>query len=237
MRHEYTGEAMFEYFGKKKNIAYKYPTPTHDLLIEPFCGAAYFALLHWDREVWLNDKNPVISEIWRYLQKSDPEGILRLPLPRPGQPIAEVPSLPQVERDLIGFVVSPSNSSPRLSVPTLDHEWFSAGRWRGRIRYIAHNLHKIRRWTITNLDYLELPCGLRASWFVDAPYQHAGRSYPYRIGYYAVLGEWCRNLRGQAIVCEDDLADWLPFRVLDPSQPCNRFYRGNAIECYWTNET
>jgi len=188
---------MFEYYGTKKTIAYRYPAPTHDLLVEAFGGAGYYSLLHWDRDVWLNDRNPVIAGIWRYLTQADRHDILRLRPPRLGQPITDLPGLSQVERDLVGFLVAPSASSPRLTAPK-DHSWFSSGRWLRRIQFIADNLHKVRHWTITNLDYLELPCGLRASWFVDALYQYPCRAYPYTIKDYAALGEWCRNLRGES---------------------------------------
>jgi hypothetical protein len=228
---------MFPYFGDKKTLSGKYPPPTHDTLIEPFCGAAYYSLRHWDRSVWINDKNPVITEIWKYLQKASPESIARLRMPRPGQLIADLPGFSEVERDLIGYLCAANDSRPRRRPPSFKGRWFSPAKWQSRIAYIAENLHKVRHWTITNLDYLDLP-DRKGSWFVDAPYQVTEHQYTCRPDDYAVLGEWCRNLRGQVIVCENDLADWLPrLEVLDPALPFNRPCRGNAIECYWTNES
>ena len=62
----------------------------------------------------------------------------------------------------------------------------------------------------------ECPVSGEATWFIDPPYQVAGRHY--RFGSeqldYARLAKWCRSRPGQVIVCENEGADWLPFRPL-----------------------
>ena len=71
-------------------------------------------------------------------------------------------------------------------------------------------------------DYRSAP-DLEATWFVDPPYQPTrGMKTGQGLGYapgctsreldYGELAEWCRSRRGQVIVCEQEGADWLPFR-------------------------
>jgi 16S rRNA G966 N2-methylase RsmD len=55
-----------------------------------------------------------------------------------------------------------------------------------------------------------------ATWFIDPPYQKAGRHYrfgPDQIDY-DELATWCLSRPGQVIVCENEGADWLPFQNL-----------------------
>jgi len=35
---------MFSYYGSKKKIVKYYPEPVHDVIIEPFAGAAWYSL-------------------------------------------------------------------------------------------------------------------------------------------------------------------------------------------------
>lgn len=96
-------------------------------------------------------------------------------------------------------------------------------------------------------DYRECPVTGQATWFVDPPYQVAGVRYRYnstRIDF-AALGDWCRSLDGQVIVCENDGADWLPFRWHRAVPSCA--WRGPQPDSYdgiarvsreviWTND-
>ena len=55
-----------------------------------------------------------------------------------------------------------------------------------------------------------------ATWFVDPPYQGAGKHYRFgseHIDFLALAG-WCKSRPGQVIVCENKGAGWLPFREL-----------------------
>src|SRR5262249_37436406 len=54
-----------------------------------------------------------------------------------------------------------------------------------------------------------------ATWFIDPPYQHAGRRYPgqYRLNY-GDLAHWCLRRRGLVIVCGGADDDWLSFDSL-----------------------
>jgi 16S rRNA G966 N2-methylase RsmD len=76
---------------------------------------------------------------------------------------------------------------------------------------IAGQLSSIRHWKIAEADYAEAP-DVRATWFVDPPYEGAGRYYAHSRIDYAELAQWSRSRQGQVIVCENEGATWLPFR-------------------------
>ncbi len=58
---------MFYYYGRKKQIARRYPEPAYDIIIEPFAGAAAYALHgdRWQRDVFLIKKDPQVTKIWK----------------------------------------------------------------------------------------------------------------------------------------------------------------------------
>lgn len=71
---------FWTYFGGKYRLGIKYPPPTYNTIIEPFAGAAGYALNYSERNVILCDLNPIIAGIWKYLitAKSE-EGACWLP--------------------------------------------------------------------------------------------------------------------------------------------------------------
>jgi len=77
---------FFSYYGSKWRAAPKYPAPVEDTIIEPFAGSAAYALLYYDRKVILNDLNPTIAALWRYLvnPKTTRDTILKIPLAQMG---------------------------------------------------------------------------------------------------------------------------------------------------------
>ena len=40
---------MWSYCGSKSKLVKHYPTPKHNLTIEPFAGSARYALRYWER--------------------------------------------------------------------------------------------------------------------------------------------------------------------------------------------
>ena len=80
---------------------------------------------------------------------------------------------------------------------------------------IAEQLFKIRHWRIELGDYTAAP-NEPATWFIDPPYQFGGHKYRMsnRAIDYRALAAWCQSRQGQAIVCENTKADWLPFFTL-----------------------
>jgi hypothetical protein len=74
---------------------------------------------------------------------------------------------------------------------------------------------------------------MMATWFVDPPYQRAGKEYIHAGDAldFPALGVWCRQRRGQALVCENVGADWLPFEpfMLAKAGPARRV----SAEALW----
>jgi len=222
MKRTAIGRSILNYFGSKVSTAHKYPWPKHDTIIEPFCGGAGYSLCHWERKVQLYDLNPDVVRAWQYVISSTPEEILQLPLIEPGQRVDELDCCDEA-RLLIGFSVQAACANAPCQVLSAGwkehngkpqhHDAGWATLWgetrRQRVAEVAAN---VKHWTVGLLPYASLP-NVKSTWFVDPPYQDAGRNYPFgsdRINYQH-LADWCRSRRGQVIVCENEGADWLPF--------------------------
>lgn len=205
---------MFSYYGSKSKIAHLYPAPKYERIIEPFAGSARYSLLHFENEVTLLDANPMIVDIWRYLIAASERDILSLPDVPSKVTLDVFTQLDPVEKNLIGFHLCRGKAKPR-KVGHGQNDWDKT-----KIR-IAKNLHKIRHWSVSCLDYSAIGLlDLRATYFIDPPYQQTqvrsnSDRYPYgdEIEYHA-LAAVIRRLRGQVIVCEGRGADWLPFQLL-----------------------
>lgn len=204
--------AFFCYYGAKWRAAPHYPRPSHDVVIEPFCGAAGFSVLNHRRQVRLFDVNETIIGVWRYLIAVRQAELLALP-----DVVDEIPAgLAPEARDLIGFWLNKGCERPRPRAGA----WMRSGKYPGSFwgpavrQRLAGALPFIRHWTAAVASYESLP-DVEATWFIDPPYEGAaGRHYKFSSIDYAHLGEWCRRRRGQVIVCEEDGARWLPFTPL-----------------------
>lgn len=209
---------FWRYYGGKFRAAPRYPAPRHATIVEPFAGSAGYSMRYPDRRVILIEKYPVVAEMWRYLVSVSEEEIRRIPL-NPKH-VSEVPSwVPQPARHLIGWWFNNATASPCLALSAGRIKLASMGRklegWTEHTRErVASQLHAIRHWQIIEGDYTAAP-DVEATWFVDPPYNnYVGAHYkhgPNGIDY-AALGDWCRRRRGQVLVCENEGADWLPFR-------------------------
>ena len=83
---------MFYYYGRKKQIARHYPKAQHDVIVEPFAGAASYALHgdNWKKEVVLIEKDKRVAEIWKWLiEEATPTDISRLPDLKTGEKSSE----------------------------------------------------------------------------------------------------------------------------------------------------
>lgn len=99
---------------------------------------------------------------------------------------------------------------------------------------IAAQIDRIKHWKIIEGDYRAAP-DIEAAWFVDPPYQKAGKHYVHKMlpDEYAELGAWCRTRRGQVVVCEAAGADRLPF---EPFMAAKAAYeRVVSHEVIWRN--
>ena len=208
---------FWRYYGGKWRSAPHYPRPEYGAIIEPFAGAAGYALRYPDRAVTLVERYGVIAAIWRYLIRVPEAEVRRVPTV---QHTDDLPGwVPEEARHLVGFWMNTGVTRPCRQL--------SAGRLRlsrrGRIfegwtpatrERVAGQVGRIRHWRVVEGDYTAAP-NVTATWFIDPPYNNqAGVHYVHGPGGldYRELAAWCRDRRGQVMVCENVGADWLPFR-------------------------
>jgi len=214
---------MFGYYGSKWRIAPHYSRPQYDTIIEPFAGSACYSLMYPEKNVILNDLNPNIAELWRYLihEKTTREEILNIPNVRTEEDLKKLPPSQQI---LVGFWFAKARVEPATK-PTgwmneeggkkYEHHYWG----QRRKERIANQVGLIKHWKILEGPYENIP-NQEATWFVDPPYSgDAGRAYTCQVGSgdstdYLHLADWCKELQGQVIVCENAGADWLDFKEL-----------------------
>ena len=231
---------FFTFFGSKWRAAPHYEAPRFDHIIEPFAGSAGYAMRYPDRKVTLVERDPLIAATWRYLLTVSPAEVLALPDIQATQSVDDLQVCPEA-RLLIGWWLEYACRKPKKR----PGQWMRRGVanggararwamwWNQRVRErIASQLGAIRHWTLIEGAYDAAPA-VDATWFIDPPYQVAGK---YRFGSkgidYAALGAWCATRKGQVIVCENVGASWLPFRPW-------RDIRGTSKvshEAIWTND-
>lgn len=205
---------FWRYYGGKWRAAPRYPTPVHRTIVEPFAGAAGYALRYPDRDVVLVEKYPVVAEIWRYIIGVSAAEVRRIPLV---EAVADLPSwVPAGGRYLVGFAMNAAVVSPRTRLSAGRRKLREMGRvyegWSEAQRErVASQVEYIRHWRIIEGDYTAVP-DIKATWFVDPPYHNrAGSYYVHNRVDYPALAAWCRTRRGQVLVCENEGATWAPF--------------------------
>lgn len=213
---------FWNYYGGKWRMAPKYMYPGYDTIIEPFAGAAGYSLRHFERKVILVEKYPVVAEVWRWLIGASSRDVLSVPLV---EHVDDLPaSTPLGARHLVGFRLNNGSAQPKRQLSSGMRKLAACGRSCGWTectrRQVASQVERIKHWTIIEGDYTAAP-DMRCTHFVDGPYNNkAGESYihgPRDIDF-AHLAAWCRYRRGEIIVCENEGADWLPFRPLHTSK-------------------
>lgn len=225
---------FFSYFGGKYMRAHRYPVPRHRTIIEPFAGAAGYSVRHHERDVILYDTSPYVAGVWRYLLRTPASEIERLPLVSPGEDVRSLP-IPQEAQWLIGFWINQGSSVPKRTVGGRQSNkragyyatWAEPARTR-----LARQVEQIRHWRFVEADYREAP-DLKATWFIDPPYEKHPTHYPDRIEDFGALASWCRSRQGQTIVCETEGATWLPFTPITRVQ--GTLHR-NTQEVAWIAE-
>lgn len=231
---------FIRYYGGKWRTAPSYPSPKHNTIVEPFAGAAGYSLLYSDRDVILIEKYAVLAEMWRYLISVDSYEIMAIPTV---EHVNDLPSwVPQGGRTLVGFAMNAACVSPCKSLSAGRKRSIERGRkyegWSSQLRIeVADNVNRIRHWKVIEGDYTLAP-DIEATWFVDPPYNNrAGSYYIHSDLDYVSLGSWCRGLPGQVIVCENEGADWLPFKpfkkIKAMSRPNGKSFSAEVI---WTND-
>jgi hypothetical protein len=204
---------FFCYYGGKWRAAPKYPVPDHETIVEPFAGAAGYATRYYDRKVVLVERDPIVAGLWQYLTRVTPAEILSIPDVPEGDTVENLATTEEA-RWLVGFWLNKGVSAPRKTPSA----WMRQGIrprsfWGPEIRRrLASQVEKIRHWRIVEGSYERAP-DLRATWFVDPPYEKAGKHYRFgaELIEYEGLAAWCMSRDGTIIVCENVGARWLPF--------------------------
>ncbi|WP_436528643.1 hypothetical protein [Actinoplanes sp. HUAS TT8] len=209
---------FFGYFGGKWRDAVKnYPEPKYDTIVEPFAGSAGYAMRYPSRKIILCEIDPILAGIWKYLINVDPTEILSIPDIGPDGSVDDL-KVCEEAKWLVGFWLNRGAASPRRSPSRWMRDGIRPGSfWGERVKQtIAAQVGAIRHWQVIDGGYSSLPPLHAATWFIDPPYETAGKNY--RFGSeqinYAELAEWCKSRPGQVIVCENEGATWLPFRSL-----------------------
>lgn len=225
---------MWSYYGSKQKIAKLYPKPLFDTIVEPFAGAAWYSVTHRGKQCILNEKYEVVVDIWNWLiNQATPEEILEHKDFLLGDDVREL-GLSKPHEDLIGFCINRGTSSPCNIVQKWSCQVKSkpshASTTEFSLKRIASLIPEIKHWKILSGDYRELP-DIEATWFIDPPYQKGGQYYKHNLIDYEELANWCKSRRGQVIVCENDVANWLNFTPLVGITG----QRKKTMETMWTN--
>lgn len=239
-------KSIFSYYGGKSKIAELYPAPKHDLIIEPFAGAAAYAFRHArrgsGRTAWLNDLDERVGSIWEFLLSPDAADWVENVWPRTvneGRTFNDY--LPDDSPNgLIELFRAEANQGTQ-GARGVHNVVTSMGakcwpRTKGKLLDI---IPLISHWRFTRRDYSSIIHPYDATWFIDPPYFNvAGQRYRTGSGInYDALGVWCRSRRGQAIVCENAGAGWLDFQPLEHRRVSirSRYQKADAKEVMWTS--
>lgn len=204
---------FFCYYGGKWRAAPRYPFPRYNKIVEPFAGAAGYATRYHHCDVTLIERDPKIAALWRFLIHAKESEISRLPMLGHDQTVDDLGDVPAEARWLVGFWLNKGASQPCLRPSA----WMRSGirpnsYWGAAVRaQLAWQVGKIKHWKIVEGSY-EYAIQNEATWFVDPPYEGAGKLYKHCQIDYPKLAAWVRELPGLVIVCENDGATWLPFK-------------------------
>lgn len=201
---------FINYFGGKYRCALMYPEPSFDVVIEPFAGAAGYSLRHYKKKIKLYEKYDDLVEMWKFLIESNEQDVMSLPLFFDD---LQKENIPRGAKVLIGFLLNtgttrPCKSKSKWAIKYSDSSQFWGEKRRERI---AKQVAFIKHWEIHKIEDYSLIPQEKATWFIDPPYQKQGIHYVHgsqEIDFYS-LGSWCKQRKGEIIVCEQEGSDWL----------------------------
>lgn len=211
-------EIMFYYYGRKKKIGNKYKLSTKDIIIEPFAGSAAYSLRkeNINKNVILFEKSKRIYDLWKWLiEVAEYDDIIKLGNIKKGDKVNEF------------IKILHSASKRAFDYKTITVTSVMEANWNSNLPKMAELVGKIKHWKIYNNCYSEIDNvvgNLDSCWFVDPPYKgDAGTGYSHSSKDidYDKLSEWCKNRKGDVIVCEGLDANWLPFEKLTQQSTIN----------------
>ncbi len=238
-------KAAFSFYGAKSKILAFYPSPKHDMIIEPFAGGASYSLRHGaGREVWINDLDPKVFAMWTFIRDDLPAWLDRIPARvAVGERVSGL--LHEMPLGLVSLLQSEANQGTQGAKGVHDQVTSMGAKCWPRIKdKLAWAHERCQGWIITNLAYNYIHAeavGARAgaaTWFIDPPYDNtAGRRYRQQVVDYNALRDFCLTRRGQVIVCENMGAGWLPFQpVVNRRGIRSRYQKSTAQEGIWVGE-
>jgi site-specific DNA-adenine methylase len=222
------------YGGKWRDALRNYPQPEFSTIVEPFAGSAGYSVRYAHHKVHLYELDPILVAVWKYLIGVKPSEILGI-CDVPPQGTVDDLKVSQEARWLVGLWLNRAANGPRRAPSKWMRDGIRPGSfWGKRVREtIAKQVDLIRHWKVHNCSYEDCPLTQPSTWFIDPPYQLAGRHYRYgsdRIKY-KELALWCRSRSGQVIVCENAGANWLPFKRLADVKTTRTGQRSKEV--YW----
>lgn len=230
---------FFSYYGSKWRTIKRYPKPQHPDIREPFAGSASYSLHYPTHNVSLYDTDSNVCEVWDYLINAPTSEINSLPLFVENVDDLKIPA---AARKLIGFWLNKGNSAPCKTPSKWMRRAQAEGKggqfWGANIRHrIASQQEYIRHWEINQCSYANI-AGYTSTYFIDPPYVKKGIYYRHSNIDYTHLSEWCQQRRGQVIVCENQGADWLPFKFLAHTKSTSSDLKKlpPSAEVIWTND-
>jgi hypothetical protein len=177
--------------------------------VEPFAGAAGYALRYRDRKVFLYDADPQVMTIWAMIVQNRK---LDKRLPRDLPVGADARELTRDEDVLCLLRYS-------AGVASIKGQWkvsaWGSKAWPLTRRRIVEEAPTVSHWRGECLSFERAP-NRAATWYVDPPYSVCGvGNYTHSVVDYSAIADCVLNKwRGQRIVCEEDGANWLPFEKL-----------------------
>ena len=250
---------LFKYFGSKFRSSVHYPAPKYDTIIEPFAGGAGYSLRYRDRKVILLDLDQELVDLWHWLIEGHAEEIAAMPVTglTQGTDIRTLRLSAGAAQLMRRWQRTGHCSAWTVSnITTGESAWCAShgkgqnggntGMWHKNTRdYLVKAVAEVHHWQAfcKSWECVDPALAPTATWFIDPPYQLV-KYTSYKHGLkgvnYPALADWCRQLPGQVIVCEQAGADWLPFRPCCEVSGMRGKMRGIAgaksQEVIWTND-
>jgi site-specific DNA-adenine methylase len=221
------------YGGKWRDTPRYYPEPVHDTVIEPFAGSAGYSVRYYWKKVILCEPDDNIFGVWDFLLNASDADIANLPDRIEPSGTVDDLAITQEAKNLIGFWLNRGVASPRKRPSKWMRDDIRPGSfWGERVKTtIRTQLRYIRHWEVRHTRYQDLRLSRAATWFIDPPYQVTGGHYRWDSNLidYDHLAAWCRNRRGQVIVCENEGASWLPFKDLGHTKTTRKGTRSKEV--------